>query len=318
MRFRLTRDPEFERFVPPLSPNEFELLEQSILNEGCRDAIVIWNGVILDGYNRYAICRKHNLPFQVKSLNMGSRDEAIAWICANQMGRRNITEETRRYLIGKRYEAEKRIGARNISGRNQYSAKEVSPQTAGKAPTYESKYGVAQRLGNEYQISHATVERYSRYAQVVDRIANLEPKIIPQILSGTVQIGQENMLNIGKLSDNQILAVAAAIPSDKGFHMDRDKIIDALKHEHQASRSSSPSHSITPRVQTVKDMPAYDPDAEVASLTLTIPSWRSSIERVRASSNMQSVSPSAKTYLRKELSSLMSTIDALVFSIQED
>ena len=133
MSTKLIRDPEFERFVPPLTLKERELLEEIILREGCRDAIVVCNDIILDGYNRYDICIKHGLPYQVKHLQLDSRDEAISWICVNQMARRNITEETRRYLIGKRYEAEKRIGVRNITGNNQYSPKVVSPIMRGKA-----------------------------------------------------------------------------------------------------------------------------------------------------------------------------------------
>ena len=100
MKQDLVLDPEFSRFVPPLTPKELELLKESILREGCRDAIVTWNGVILDGHNRYAICTEHNIPFQTKELLFDTRDEAIAWICCNQMGRRNLTDENKRYLIG--------------------------------------------------------------------------------------------------------------------------------------------------------------------------------------------------------------------------
>lgn len=64
-------------------------------------------------------------------------------------------------------------------------------------------------------------------------------------------------------------------------------------------------------------MPEYDPDAEVASLTLTIPSWRTSIERVRSKANMTVVSPAAREYLLKELSTLKNSIDALSSTIQE-
>ena len=71
----LIRDPEFSRFVPPLSKKELELLEQSILREGCRDAIVTWNGVILDGHNRYTICTRHGLPFNTKEILLESRDD---------------------------------------------------------------------------------------------------------------------------------------------------------------------------------------------------------------------------------------------------
>jgi len=320
MKLKLIRDPEFERFVPPLNPKEREFLEESILREGCRDAIIVWNGVILDGYNRYAICVKHDLPFQVRNLQLDGRDEAIAWICTNQMGRRNITEETRRYLIGKRYDAEKRIGARNATGRNQHSPQreEVSPTMLGKARNCEYKYGVSGVIGNEYQMSHATVEKYGRYAQAVDRIAAVEPRVVPHILSGSVQIGQDNLIEMGKLSDQQIRAVTAAIPYNTDYHLSRDKIIDALRRDHARQEPAEPSDVPEYQKRSVKTMPDYDPDAEVSSLTLTIPSWRTSMERVRSSANMQNVSASAKDYLRKELASLRSTIEALFSSMQEE
>lgn len=320
MKFRLIRDPEFERFVPPLTEKEFELLEESILREGCRDAIITWNGVILDGHNRYAICVKHDLPFQVRNLQMDSRDEAIAWICTNQMGRRNITDETRRYLIGKRYEAEKRIGARNVTGRNQHSParEEVSPTMLGKARNCEIKYGVSGAIGNEYQMSHATVEKYGRYAQAVDRIAAVAPKVVPHILAGNVQIGQDNLIEMGRLSDQELRAVTDAIPPNTMYHLSREKIVDALRRDHLQREPDEEDDTPAYRIQSVKNMPAYDPDAEVASLTLTIPSWRTSMERVRSSADMQTVSASAKEYLRKELSSLKNTIDALFSSMQEE
>ena len=313
----LIRDPEFARFVPPLAPKELELLEQSILREGCRDAIVTWNGVILDGHNRYAICTRHSLPFDTKEILLESRDEAIAWICTNQVGRRNITEENKRYLIGKRYEAEKRIGARNTSGRNQYTSQVDSPRMLGKPPGYDPKHGIASSLGKEYRISHATVEKYGRYAQAMDRIAEVEPDLIPHIISGSVHIGQENTIDLSRLSDRQIRAVAASIPYNNEYELTREKIIDVLRKD-QASATEVPPVEIPPvHVKSIKDMPAYDPDAEVASLALTIPSWRSSIDRTRNGANMHSVSGKAKAHLLQELTSLRNAVDQMVTIVQE-
>lgn len=311
-------DPEFERFVPPLTQEEFELLEQSIVTEGCRDAICIWNGVIIDGHNRYAICKKHDIPFQTKEMVLETRDDAIAWICTNQMGRRNITEETRRYLIGKRFDAEKRIGARNILGRNQYSAPEVSPSILGKAKQVDTKHGIASSLGAEYRLSHATVEKYSRYAQAIDRIAQAEPNLIPHIMSGSVHIAQENTIDLAKLSDRQIRAVAASIPNMSEYALSREKIIDVLRRDH-ASPSGGVSVTTPPvKVKSVKDMPSYDPDAVISSLALTIPSWRSSIERAKTKSDMQLVSGEAKAYLFRELMSLITTIESMLSMVKEE
>jgi len=318
MSEKLIRDPEFERFVPPLTPKERELLEESILREGCRDAIIVWDNIILDGYNRYDICTRHGLPYKVKHMQMDSRDDAISWICINQMGRRNITEETRRYLIGKRYEAEKRIGARNATGRNQYTPKVVFPEMSGKAQWQQLRYGVAGRIGNEYNKNHATIEKYGRYSQAVDRIAEVEPRIVPHILSGAVHIAQDNMIDLGKLSDRQIKAVAASIPYNTDYRLSRNNIIDALRRDMNQTRPAESVEIPEVLVESVKNMPAYDPDAEVASLTLTIPTWRTSIERVRSTADMQAVSGSAKAYLRKELDSLTHTIEALRSIIREE
>lgn len=318
MSDRLMRDPEFERFVPPLTPGERKLLEESILREGCREAVIVWNNIILEGYDRYDICVRHGLSCPVKHLHMNSRDEAISWICIHQMGRRNITEETRRYLIGKRYEAEKRIGAQEANGRNQRAPNMVSPEMSEKAQRQQLKYGVAGRIGSEYCMNPMTIEKYGRYAQAVDRIAEVEPRVVPHILSGAVHIAQDNMIGLGKLSDRQIRAVASSIPYNTDYRLSRNHIIDALRRDHAQNFPQEPVEIPEVMVPSVKDMPAYDPDAEVSTLTLTIPSWRTSIDHVRTTADMKQASVSAKAYLRKELDSLRRTIDDLYTRIREE
>jgi len=81
---------EFSRLIPPHTPAELELLEESILREGCRDPIVVWRGILLDGHARYRICRKHNLPYRIRAINLPDRDAARLWIIRNQFARRNL------------------------------------------------------------------------------------------------------------------------------------------------------------------------------------------------------------------------------------
>ena len=101
-RTTLTIDPEFKQLIPPLLQTERTQLEENILRDGCREPIALWGNIIIDGHNRYEICRKHNIPFNTVQVSIHNREEAIAWICANQLGKRNIPDESRRYLIGKR------------------------------------------------------------------------------------------------------------------------------------------------------------------------------------------------------------------------
>lgn len=93
----LTVDPEFKALIPPLSADEYGLLQTSILGEGCRDAIVVWQGqnIILDGHNRYTICTANGVPFRVVERAFDSRAAAKVWMLTNQLARRNLPEPAR-------------------------------------------------------------------------------------------------------------------------------------------------------------------------------------------------------------------------------
>jgi hypothetical protein len=97
-------DPEFAELVRPLTPEERNLLETSIENEGCRDPLVVWKqeGVLLDGHNRIEICESFGCGYKTKELSLPSREAAIEWIICNQLGKRNLTDAEKEYLRGKR------------------------------------------------------------------------------------------------------------------------------------------------------------------------------------------------------------------------
>ena len=88
---KLVIDAEFRDLISPLSDEEFAGLERSIVAEGCRDALVLWNGILVDGYNRYKICSEHNIEYKTVSLDLESKEDALLWAINNQFGRRNIS-----------------------------------------------------------------------------------------------------------------------------------------------------------------------------------------------------------------------------------
>ena len=83
-------DPEFKNLIPPLTDEEYDGLRDSLLSEGCRDALVLWNDTLVDGHNRYEICKKHGIPFKTIQKNFDSREDAILWMMQNQLSRRNL------------------------------------------------------------------------------------------------------------------------------------------------------------------------------------------------------------------------------------
>jgi ParB family chromosome partitioning protein len=88
-------DEGYQREIDPLTPEEYNALEESILEYGCRDAIVLWGDTIVDGHNRYEICTSHDVPLRTMHMDFDSRDHALLWINNNQDARRNQTQAQR-------------------------------------------------------------------------------------------------------------------------------------------------------------------------------------------------------------------------------
>jgi len=134
-------DEEFESLLPTL--------ETDIIHNGCRDALVLWNGVLIDGYNRYWICTTHNIPLNTIDMQFDSREKVQIWIIKNQVSRRNPTPIQLSNYRGLHYMAEKKI-IKNGSGKNQHS--EVSDQNEHK-PQTQSTAGF---LSGHYKVSYTS------------------------------------------------------------------------------------------------------------------------------------------------------------------
>ncbi len=130
----LTREPkidaEFSSLIPPLTPEEYSGLEQSIISEGCRDAIILWNNIIIDGHNRYRICKEHNIPFRTETKDFESRDDVILWMFRNQLSRRNLNDFQRIEIVRK-YEQRVRAQAKARQGTRTDLKGHILPTSAG-------------------------------------------------------------------------------------------------------------------------------------------------------------------------------------------
>jgi len=90
---------EFHALIPPISKEEYSLLEESLIDEGCREALVTWNDYILDGHNRFEICQKHDIRFKTIEKSFENEGEAKIWIIRNQLARRNLPPHERARLV---------------------------------------------------------------------------------------------------------------------------------------------------------------------------------------------------------------------------
>ena len=184
-------DPEFQSQIPPLTDDEFKQLEENILKEGkLLSPLIVWNNTLVDGHNRYAILQKHpEIYFSTMPLRFENREEAIAWICRNQLGRRNLSPEQKRYLLGKQYEAEKK--AAKIFRGNQYTLAKKSG--GAHDDNHHSGKKTCDRIAEENGVSRASVLRASHYTRGIDIADNLFPGIKQKVFSGEVKFTNEEM-----------------------------------------------------------------------------------------------------------------------------
>lgn len=310
---KLQIDPEFKALIPKLKKAELLQLESNLMTDGCREPIITWNGIIVDGHNRYELCHRHGIPFKIQEMEFDCREAVIAWICSNQLGRRNISEETRKYLIGIQYNTEKIAASkRNARGVNQYTVEDQTPPI-DEPDVAEIRHKTAERIAEEHHISHATVQKYSNYSRALDEIAKHEPKLVSKILSGNYKISHKNVVELAKLTPEEIRRVSRRIDSNSApfvqYKRTRSAIAPSRTETTAAEESQRPS---------VKDMPAFDPDAEISSLTLTIPSWSSSIERARNRADLSIISSVAKSRLIGALQTLQDTVDEMLKAVKEE
>ncbi len=311
--YKLKVNENFKRLITPLSSEELLQLEQSIIRDGCCEPLCTWYNTIIDGHNRYEICTRLQIPFAIRRIYFKNHEEAVSWICANQLCRSNITDEIRRYLIGKRYEMEKIIDLYSAAKGNKYNNL-VKISFSDKSIIDINTCRASERLGKEYCISYATVEKYGIYAHSLDKLSKITPELIPKILSGQVKISHEKIIELSQLSPQEIINLSNHISDEIFNFIGYSGIRKVLPKKQEPFRKLASSHPIG----SVKNMPIYDPDAEISSLILTIPSWVSSINRTRSTTNIGEISEHAKCRLEKELSGLNETINTMLMTLKEE
>ena len=187
-------DGEFERICPPLTADEEKRLEENILADGeVTSPLIVWNGILLDGHNRRRIILKHpELPFSIREMEFDSRTDAKIWICKNQLGRRNLTEQQRAYLIGMQYMAEKFTHG----GADRFRGKKFMEGI--NSPVLDGFHGTRERIAREHGVSEAFVRQSVDYANGVEAAERIEPGIKEEILSGSIKAPKGEVSAIAK------------------------------------------------------------------------------------------------------------------------
>ena len=158
-------DPEFKALIPPLSTEELEQLEANIIKDGCRDPLVLWGEILIDGHNRHEICTRNSIPFKTVKKNFENRDDAMDWMDANQLGRRNIQPQQADFLRGRIYNRRKK---------KQHDGGKGKPRSGDQN---DPNLRTAEQVAAETGVSPATVKRNGKMAEEVEN----DPELLAAI-----------------------------------------------------------------------------------------------------------------------------------------
>jgi hypothetical protein len=270
---------ELKAYIDPLTPEEHESLERSLLVEGCRDALVLWGGVLVDGHNRYGICQKHGLPFlTVQNSHFNSIEDVHLWMIEQHLGRRSVSDFQRGVLA---------LRKREILA--QRSAVQAAASTA---PTTDHE-DVAGSIGELVSAATAPSERppsreaLAREAKLSgNQVALIEkiqkhaaPEVVAAIRSGTISINAA--------------AAVASLPEDE----QREAALAGSKELKEAAKRVRESKR-KPREAAAKESIAPPPETEVNGGVGELAQLRKQVAELQEEN----------ATLRKELASLQAAL----------
>ena len=219
---QLKIDPEFQSKIPPLQFEEEQQLEQNIIAEGrLLNPIITWNGYILDGHTRYRILKKHGfIKFEVEEIQLANKYEALAWICKNQLGRRNLSPERKKFLLGKEYESTKLAVGGQPGNCNKVNRCDQNDHIDSEKRTCE-------RITVEHGVGSATVRRAEKYSRGIDAAEEAVPGAQEEILTGHIKATDEQIVALASIPKEERPAILEELRKKKS---DRDDtVLERLK-----------------------------------------------------------------------------------------
>lgn len=204
-------NPEFQSQIPPLTDEEYEQLRENILSEGeVYEPIIVWNGTIVDGHNRWKIIKENweqlKDNYRTKEMSFSNKWEAFDWMYRNQLGRRNLTKNQRSYMIGKMYDVQK-LAQGGDRRSEEFSSGQNDHLKTDKTHEVKAEAVIAEELG----IGSRTVRRAYDFAKGIDALKDVSSEAADMVLKGRSNVKKKDIQIIPSLKKNAIEEVARAI-----------------------------------------------------------------------------------------------------------
>ena len=272
---QLKIDPEFQSKIPPLQFEEEQQLEQNIIAEGrLLNPIITWNGYILDGHTRYRILKKHGfIKFEVKEIQLANKYEALAWICKNQLGRRNLSPERKKFLLGKEYESTKLAVGAPLGSKH-------GIRKCGQNDHIFTDSRTCQRIASEHGVGEKTVRRAEKYSQGIDAAEEAVPGAQEEILTGRIKATDAQIAALPAIPKEERPAILDELRKEKGKR--KENLLSRLKPERPPPKSAPPKPPEPPQNEepaAPEPVTPSPPEEEIEPASNGPPSFLQKIQR---------------------------------------
>jgi N6-adenosine-specific RNA methylase IME4 len=258
MELKINKD--FQDLIPPLSEEEYSGLEASIIEEGCRDAIITWNGTIIDGHNRYKICVKSGIEFTTKERVFENETEAKIFIINNQFDRRNLSLYQRSLLVLK------------LEDIYSIEAKDNQKQSKGqgiKVRQICQTLNTRKKLAEKAKIGEGTLEKVKKIEQIAT------PELKEQIASGkfSIDAAYQQIIREEKIKEVQKTFVTKSTSSEDIFTTEKKYSIiyaDPPWQYYEGGNKAQSVHYSTMSIEEISALPIKNITTENAILFLWV------------------------------------------------
>ena len=271
---------ELKAYIDPLTPEEHDALERSILAEGCRDALVLWGDVLVDGHNRYGICQKHGLPFQtVQNTRFQSMEDVHLWMIDQHLGRRSVSDFQRGVLALRKREivAERRARAAAAFVAGNAQAETQPEESSATAAPAAASVAPPEDLSSREAIARAARLSSSQVVMIEKIQKQAAPELVAAVKSGTISLNAAAA--VATLPAEEQVAAAAA---------GKDELKQAAKRVREAKRKTREEAAPKNAAEAPQSADASNADelttlrARVAELTAENEALRQQLTQLRA------------------------------------
>jgi len=219
---------ELEEFLPSTSEDERRTLRESIAVEGCLQPLVVWQEgkVLVDGHNRYRICVELGVPFTIAERSFPDIEAVKEWMLVQQLGRRNLSDQHRKWCLGKLYESRKSRKGQH-EGNQHTRAKLEIPQNEGFPKPKPKASATCDQVAAEHGTSRATIERSAVFTRTVDQLTGIYGNEFRTLCLNTNKFTDGSLKSLLELHGKDPTAAKSIV--DNVSSMNQTSVSDAIR-----------------------------------------------------------------------------------------